>query len=560
MKPPRASVFAAACVAARLAGGVLLGSDAGSEVVVLFNSKVPESKTVAEYYAGRREVPANNLIGIDFPDVNGISRSDYNRLVAEPLILELSRRGLAVFRRESIPAHDGRPARVSYLTLGSSIRYLLLSFGTPYRVAPDPSIDAVRDEGAPATIPAELRRNEASMDSELTLLPIFGRNPIFGALNNPYLMVTNTSLLHPTNGVLLVTRLDGPTPAIAKGLVDSAIEAERDGLNGRAYFDLRNIGGAYKTGDDWIGHAAEMARAAGYDTVVDRQPATFGAGFPMSQIAIYAGWYAESACGPLALPKVEFMPGAIAYHLHSYSAQTPREPHAHWVGPLLAKGAAVTLGCVDEPYLEATPNIGGFLERLIVQRFTVGEAGVACQPALSWQTIVVGDPLYRPFGQSPAQLADRHGQHPLAAWAMVRKANLAVAYGRPAAAVAAGLTNAPLAQTSPVLAEKIADLEASKPNLPLAVEWAGRALAHGGTPQQRSRLWRQLAEWQSASSPLEAVHSLDQFAEEFPDHPDLLAIREHELELARAARRPAIVLRVEAEIRQLKSKPPGSSL
>ena len=40
----------------------------------------------------------------------------------------------------------------------------------------------------------------------------------------------------------------------------------------------------------------------------------------MSQIALYAGWYERNASGPFAQPKVEFMPGAFAYHLHSFSA------------------------------------------------------------------------------------------------------------------------------------------------------------------------------------------------------------------------------------------------
>ena len=47
--------------------------------------------------------------------------------------------------------------------------------------------------------------------------------------------------LNPTNGILLVARLDGPSAEIARGLVDKAVQAERDGLWGRAYFDARGI-------------------------------------------------------------------------------------------------------------------------------------------------------------------------------------------------------------------------------------------------------------------------------------------------------------------------------
>ena len=36
----------------------------GESVAVLFNSKLPESKAVAEHYAKLRGVPAGNLIGL----------------------------------------------------------------------------------------------------------------------------------------------------------------------------------------------------------------------------------------------------------------------------------------------------------------------------------------------------------------------------------------------------------------------------------------------------------------------------------------------------------------
>ncbi len=124
---------------------------------------------------------------------------------------------------------------------------------------------------------------------------------------------------------------------------------------------LRNITDpAYKLGDDWIRAAAEICRRAGFETVVDENPGTFPAGFPMSQIALYLGWYDANASGPFAQPTVEFMPGAFAYHLHSYSAGTLRSTSQYWVGPLLAKGATITMGCVAEPYLSGTPDVADF--------------------------------------------------------------------------------------------------------------------------------------------------------------------------------------------------------
>ena len=196
-------------------------------------------------------------------------------------------------------------------------------------------------------------RNEASVDSELAWLPLVHMDmPLSGPLPNWTYGATNIAQLDPTNGILLVARLDGPSADIAEGLVDKALEAETNGLWGRAYFDARGLPESntnYILGDEWILDAAKISRRLGFETTVDDKPGTFPASFPMSQIAIYCGWYDGNASGPFALPKVEFMPGAFAYHLHSYSAATLRSTTQHWCGPLLAKGATCTMGCVDEP-------------------------------------------------------------------------------------------------------------------------------------------------------------------------------------------------------------------
>ena len=97
----------------------------------------------------------------------------------------------------------------------------------------------------------------------------------------------------------------------------------------------------------------------------------------MSQIAIYCGWYDGDADGPFTQPKVEFMPGAFAYHLHSFSAASIRSTtHQFWVGPLLAKGATCTMGCVYEPYLPSRRTSRCFIARLMAQRLHVRRSGV----------------------------------------------------------------------------------------------------------------------------------------------------------------------------------------
>jgi len=57
-----------------------------------------------------------------------------------------------------------------------------------------------------------LQRNEAAVDTQLALLSVSEQSlPWPGPIRSPFYGVTNSSLLHPTNGLLMVARLDGPS-------------------------------------------------------------------------------------------------------------------------------------------------------------------------------------------------------------------------------------------------------------------------------------------------------------------------------------------------------------
>jgi hypothetical protein len=51
---------------------------------------------------------------------------------------------------------------------------------------------------------------------------------------------------------------------------------------------------------------------------------------------------------------------------------------------------------VYEPYLQLTTNLQIFNDRL-VHGFTFAESAYMAQQALSWMSVMVGDPLYRPY-------------------------------------------------------------------------------------------------------------------------------------------------------------------
>lgn len=510
----------ALCFCLAIMAGSARAEGRGDEVFVVYNARMPESKEVAEYYARRRQVPPSQVMGVDMSGIEAISRGEYRDRLEKPLLKALKDRELFHFGSQEVRESNGQVRHVGRKVIASKIRYLVLCYGVPLKIGPD----AAFKEEVPADLPTPLRRNDAAVDSELSCLPLVEEGYLrLGPRHNPLYGATNAAQLNPTNGILMVARLDGPTASIARGLVDKALDAETNGLWGRAYFDLRGLtSGEYKVGDDQIRSAAEACRRLGFETVVDENGATLPVSFPLSQVALYAGWYDESVSGPFTLPKVEFMPGAFAYHLHSFNAATLRSTTHHWAGALLAKGVTATLGTVEEPYLSGCPNMAAFFPRFI-EGFTFGEAAYACQGYLSWQTTVVGDPLYRPFSKSPIQqvseLEQRHSKW--LDWACLRVANLGLVNHEPASAIANRLETLPLTRESPVLMEKLADLYEAQGKSESSIAALQNVLKLDPSPQQRIRVMLTLATrlLVLAREP-EAYANYQQFVEEFPEYPD----------------------------------------
>ena len=528
---------------------VVVRANPGEEVVVVYNSRVPSSKAVAEFYAEQRRVPKQQVFGFDLTSSEDVSRAEFQDSLQKPLAKALSSKKLWRIGPQKVSPGTNQPDRVESRVIESKIRYAVLCYGIPLRIDSDPGLKEPATEG----LRPELRRNEACVDSELALLPeIEQKLPLAGPLRNPAYSVTNAALLHPTNGILMVTRLDGIGPEIARGLVGKAIQAEKDGLWGRAYIDVRNIADPnYKPGDEWIRNAGEICRRLGFETIVDENPETFPVGYPMSHIAIYLGWYTADADGPFAEPEVEFMPGAFAYHLHSFSASTLRSKTHGWTGPLLAKGATASMGCVNEPYLAGTPDVAVFVARWVFSAFSFGEAAYASQPVLSWQTTVIGDPLYRPFAKEPEllqqELRERHSN--LLPWAYLRVLDMNLANGAHIADAVAFLEQLELTKQSALLTEKLADLYAAQGKPSSAAHAYIEALKLQPSPQQRIRLELTLGEKLVAlDREAEAYECYQKLLQENPAYPDKVAVLHKLLGLAQKLHRNEDAQKYEAAI------------
>jgi uncharacterized protein (TIGR03790 family) len=239
-------------------------------------------------------------------------------------------------------------------------------------------------------------RNEASVDSELALLGLFSRQ-ISGPLRNLYFQSFKAIGEMENPILLLVCRLDAPDAETVRRMIVDSIATEKKGLWGRAYVDgAHETAAGYVLGDQWLGEIPVQLHKVGVPVVYDNTPALFPDGYPMTDCALYYGWRTEKAVGPFSQPEFRFSRGAVAVHIHSFSAMTLRDANAFWVAPLLEHGAAATLGNVYEPYLQFTAHLNIFNDRLL-HGFTFAESAYSSIEVLSWTSVMVGDPLYRPY-------------------------------------------------------------------------------------------------------------------------------------------------------------------
>lgn len=350
--------------------------------VVIYNKTVSESVDLAKFYAQRRGIARDHLIGVACSAEEEISRDEYDATIAEPLRAIFRQRGWWQFR-----VIDDKEK-----VFDSSIQFAAVMKGIPLKIRQNATPYPGDQPGAGPIA----ERNEACVDSEIAVLALAYKQ-ISGAVPNPYFQSFRGIRDFENSILLLACRLDAPKASVVRRMIVDAIATEKAGLWGRAYVDAsHNAAPAGAVGDQWMREIVDQFGKVGVPVVYDNSPGVFPSGYPATDCALYYGWYAGQATGPFADPDFRFVPGAVAIHIHSFSAATLRDPNANWAAPLLMHGAAATIGNVYEPYLQLTTHLNAFNDRLL-HGFTLAESAYMATPTLSWMTTVVGDPLYRPY-------------------------------------------------------------------------------------------------------------------------------------------------------------------
>ncbi|MGZ0706713.1 TIGR03790 family protein [Coraliomargarita sp. W4R53] len=417
------------------------------EMVVVVNRNDPDSLAIGQYYARQRGIPESRIVQLSAPTEETISVTQYVETVANPLLNALLDNEWVKGVKDSSKDRYGRE-RLSVSI--HQIPFLVLIKGVPLRIANDPTLI----EASTANLPKQFQVNNGSVDGEVALLLAPPSTSMTALVPNPYFGKSSISATD-ANRILRVSRLDGPTKAKVINIIDRTLEAEQIGLMGRAYIDT---GGPHEKGDAWIRAAGEMVEAAYFDVDFETTKRALDYRDRLDAPAIYMGWYRSHAQAQWRAPSWPVPPGAIGFHLHSFSGTSVRDTKT-WLGAFISQGYCATVGNVYEPYLEYTHRPQILLAHLMAGG-NFGEAVALSMPSLSWQSVAIGDPLYRPFKVSLADQLENSQNTTFAAYASIREINRLLASEGSAAAIAFARSKF-VVQPSLALAYRLAQLYAA---------------------------------------------------------------------------------------------------
>ena len=344
----------------------MLSAQSVANVLLVVNNASQLSRDIGQYYAGRRAVPTRNICHIRTAATEVVARALYDREIAAAIAACLTRTQLT-----------------------EQILYIVTTGGVPLRIP-----GAMGMEG-----------DYAAVDSELTLLysdlKSGQAHAVGGPARNPYFGRREAKFAHPEFPIYLVTRLAAYDLEGVKGIIDRGLHATNQG---KFVIDMKSSGN--EEGDSWLRQAANL---------LPKERVIFDASanviYDQAGVIGYAGWGSNDSNRHRRLLGFHWLPGAIATEFVSTNARTFQRPPNDWnisdwkstklwfagspqtlTADYLSEGATAATGHVEEPYLSMTPHPEYLLPAYYAGR-NLAESYYLSIRALSWQNIVIGDPL-----------------------------------------------------------------------------------------------------------------------------------------------------------------------
>jgi len=344
----------------------ILSAQGVANVLLVVNDASPLSREIGRYYASGRGIPPKNICHIRTPETEDIARPEYDHEIAGPI-------GACLTRNQ----------------LTEQILYIVTTGGVPLKI--------------PGS--HEMTGDYAAVDSELTLLYSDLKqgkaHSIAGPFLNPFFGKREAKFAHPQFPMYLVTRLAAYDLQGVKAIVDGAMHAVNQGK-----FVIDTESPEIKEGNTWLRQAANLLPR---DRVIfdDSEKVIYD----QTDVIGYAAWGSNDHNRHRRFLGFHWLPGAIATEFVSTNARTFQKPPDNWTisdwtkkerwfagapqtltADYLLEGATAATGHVDEPYLSLTPHPEYLLPAYYSGR-NLAESYYLSIRALSWQNIVIGDPL-----------------------------------------------------------------------------------------------------------------------------------------------------------------------
>ncbi len=349
------------CLAAALAF-----SAAPEQVLVVVNRQSAVSQRIGQYYLHKRLIPQGNLVAIRVDPAEEISREDYQKQVERPIA-------------EFLKKHH----------LEEQILYIVTTLGDPLKIAGNG---------------AEMSNDAASVDSELAALYTRlngGTVALPGGARNPFFHQISAEFVHPAFPLYMVTRLAGFDFADVQGMIDRALVARNAG---KVVIDVRADNNM--EGNAWLRRAA--AQVPRERLVLDDSARVITGA---KDVIAYAGWGSNDPDRKQRTLGFQWLPGAIVTEYVSTNARTFERPPAKWTlgtwkdpgtwfkgapqtlsADYIHEGATGCSGHVYEPFLDLTPRPDILIPQYLAGR-NLAQSYYASIPAISWQNVILGDPL-----------------------------------------------------------------------------------------------------------------------------------------------------------------------
>ena len=351
-------------IAACFAG---LAAQSASNVLLVVNRRDPVSQAVAEYYAKRRPASARHLCLLETTPAETIDWRTYITQIETPVG--------GCLKREHIE---------------EQVLYIVTTMGVPLRI-----------DGMGGSIQ---KSEQSSVDSELTLLYAKLHGERFeraGAVPNPFFGKRDSPFQHPQFPIYLVTRLAANDLADVKAMIDRSLSARNRGM-----FVIDTSSPANGDGNNWLRSAALLLPAG--RVVLDDTPNVL---YKQRNVIGYASWGSNDGGRKQRWLGFAWLPGAIMTEFVSTDAQTLMPPPPNWnlttytdrehwfagspqtlSADYIHEGATGASGNVYEPYLSGCVRPEYVLPAYARGR-NLAESYYLGMPFLSWQGVVLGDPL-----------------------------------------------------------------------------------------------------------------------------------------------------------------------